>query len=123
MSAPAIALTAEEAEAIGRANAALSWIAADDFPWPDFGDGEIKRHADELRECLADHARLTRNDIHPADLFPDLGRGQDNAMELALDWVASDIRNWTRELVALGNKAEEAKAREEAAIAAKGEAA
>ena len=119
----AIALTVEEAEAIARANTALSWVACDDFPWPGYGDGEIKRHADELRDCLADHAALINEDRHPADLFPDLGRGQDNAMEQALDRVTDDITNWTRDLVALGDKAEEARAREEAALAARGEAA
>ena len=123
MSAPVIALTKEEAEVIARANAALSWVACDDFPWPGYGDGGIKRHADELRDCLADHARLTANAIHPADLFPDLGRGQDNAMEQALDRVTADIRCWTRDLVRFGDKAEEARAREEAALAARGEAA
>jgi hypothetical protein len=115
MSAPAITLTAEEAEAIARARAALAWIGSDDFPWPSFGSGAIKMHADGLRESLNDHAALTATPAraHPADLFPDLGRGQDNALELALNLITLDIREWTRELVRLGNKAEEARAREE----------
>ena len=108
-----IALTAAEAEAIARGNATLSWVGSDDFPWPGFGDGEIKRHRDGLQDCLGDHAGLMRKDIHPADLFPDLGRGQDNALEQALERVTQDIRDWTRELVVLGNRAEEARARQE----------
>lgn len=109
MSAPAIALTAEEAEAVARARATLSWIRGDDFPWP-FDSGLIKMNLAGLEESLGDYAGLTSTPprIHPADLFEELGRGQDNALEEALDLVTQDIREWTRELVRLGNAAEEA---------------
>ena len=103
-----IALTAAEAEAIARARAALDWVNADSFPWPPLGGGEIRRHRDGLADCLDDYAGLTAGRIHPADLFEDLGRGQDNAMELALDLVTQDIRDWTAELVRLANAAEDA---------------
>ena len=119
MSTPVITLTTEEAEVIARAHAALSWIGGDDFPWPSFGSGAIKMHADGLRESLADYADLAAipSRRQPGDLFPELGRGQDNALELALNLVTQDIREWTRELVRLGDKAEEAWAAEEAARA------
>jgi hypothetical protein len=107
-----IALTAAEAEVIARANAALSWIGSDDFPWP-ADSGLIKMYAGCLRDSLADYAGLTAGNCHPASLFPDLGHGQDNAMEQALDRVTQDITDWTRELVVLGNRAEEARARQE----------
>ena len=109
MSAPAIALTTEEAEAIARARAALSWLDAPDFPWP-ADSGLLKAVRDSLRDCLRDYADLTASPAraHPAGLFPELGRGQDNALEQALDLVTQDIREWTRELVRLGNTAEEA---------------
>jgi hypothetical protein len=105
-----ITLTASEAEAIARARAALAWIAADSFPWPSFGAGQIHAVADSLREALADHDALGAIPAraHPADLFPDLGRGQDNALELALDLVTQDIREWTGELCRLAEMAEEA---------------
>lgn len=120
MIAAAIALTAEEAEAIARARAALAWIGSDDFPWP-YDSGLIKRHRDGLNECLGDYADLTALPprTQPGDLFPDLARGQDNALELALDLVTQDIRDWTRELTRLGNAAEDAaRAREEGGMAA-----
>jgi len=112
--AATIALTAAEAEAIARAHGTLDWIGADTFPWPAQGSGEIKEHADELREALDDYAGLTASAIHPATLFPDLGHHQDNAMETALDRVTQDIREWTRALEGLARAAEEAaRAREE----------
>ena len=108
-----IALTTAEAEAIARANAALSWIRADTFPWAHARTGEIKACRDELRESLEDYAALTASQVHPATLFPDLEDGRDNAMETALDWVTEDIRKSTAELVTLANEAEEtAKAQE-----------
>ena len=108
-----IALTTAEAEAIARANAALSWIGADTFPWAHARAGEIKACRDELRESLEDYAALTASQVHPATLFPDLEDGRDNAMETALDWVTEDIRKSTAELVTLANEAEEtAKAQE-----------
>ena len=105
-----ITLTAAEAEAIARARAALAWVNADTFPWPGWGSSEIKRHIEGLSGCLDDYDGLTSCPprIHPADLFPDLGRGQDNALELALDLVAQDIRDWTAELARLAGKAEDA---------------
>ena len=119
MSAVTIALTAAEAEAIARANGTLDWIRADTFPWPAKGSGEILAHADSLREALDDYAGLTAGAIHPATLFPDLGYGQDNALETALDWVTADIRDCTRELEVLARAAEEAfRAREEGRAAA-----
>lgn len=110
MTAPAIALTQAEGEAIARARGALSWVSADTFPWPALGSGQIKAQADVLREALDDHAGLTSLPprIHPAGLFPGLGRGQDNALETALDWVTRDIRCETRELEALAGAAEKA---------------
>ncbi len=103
-----IALTAAEAEAIARANAALGWINADTFPWPLDGGAEIRRYADELRDALDDYAGLTNGSTHPATLFPDLGRGQDNAMETALDLVTQDIRELTGALVGMAGEAERA---------------
>jgi hypothetical protein len=105
-----IALTAAEAEAIARAHGTLDWIRADTFPWPAQGSGEILACADVLREALDDYARLTSVPPreHPATLFPDLGRGQDNALETALDRVTGDIRGCTRDLEALARAAEEA---------------
>jgi hypothetical protein len=115
---PVIALTAAEAEAIARANAALNWIRADGFPWAFARSGEIKECADLLRDCLDDYAGLTTNRAHPADVFPDLDGRADNAMETALDRVTEDIRDWTRELVTLANQAEEAARAHEEAMAA-----
>lgn len=114
MTAPVITLTAAEAEAIDRANAALAWVGSDDFPWPG-NSGEIKMYRDNLRDCLSDHADLTASPPeHPATLFPDLGHGQDNAMEIALDRVTGDIRELAGVLEILANAAEEAaRAREE----------
>jgi hypothetical protein len=109
VSTPTIALTAAEGAAIERARNALGWIHADTFPWPaPDRAAEIKHHADELRGTLDDYAGLTAGSIHPATLFPDLGRGQDNALETALDRVTADIRDWTRELEALARAAEKA---------------
>jgi hypothetical protein len=114
MNTPVIALTTGEAEAIARANAALSWIRADSFPWPVRGSGEIKARADDLRDSLDDYAGLTAGRIHPATLFFDLSRHQDNAMEIALDKVTQDIRERTRALTVLAQEAEDtARAREE----------
>jgi hypothetical protein len=109
VNAPAIALTTEEAEAIARARAALSWLNAPDFSWP-ADSGLLKACRDSLKDCLRDYADLIASPprTHPADLFEELRRGQDNALELALDLVTQDIRDWTRELVRLGNLAEEA---------------
>ena len=123
MSVPAltevtIALTAAEGEAIERASDALKWISADTFPWPQDG-GEIHLHAEGLRDSLRDYADLAAGRTHPAGLFPELGRGQDNAMELALDLVTRDIREWTGELERLARAAETAfRAREEGRAAA-----
>ena len=114
MSAVTIALTAAEAGAIARANAALNWIGADTFPWPARGSGDIRLHADVLRDSLRDYADLTASRIHPATLFPDLDRHQDDAMGVALDRVTQDITDWTGALVGLASAAEEAaRAREE----------
>ena len=114
MSAVTIALTAAEAGAIARANAALSWIGADTFPWPAQGSGDIRLHADVLRDSLRDSADLTASRIHPAALFPDLDRHQDDAMGVALDRVTEDITDWTAALTILASAAEEAaRAREE----------
>jgi hypothetical protein len=115
MTAPTIALTTAEAEAIARANAALSWIRADTFPWPAQGGEEIRLHADGLRGALDDYADLTASRIHPVTLFPDLDGGRDDAMGIALDRVTQDIRAWTGALADLASAAEEAaRAREEA---------
>ena len=109
-----IALTTDEAEAIARANAALSHIRADSFPWEAARSGEIKACADSLRESLDDYGYLAAGDIHPASLFFDLAGGHpDDALAQALDKVTQDIRKWTRDLVALANEAEEAHKREE----------
>jgi hypothetical protein len=112
-----IALTAAEAGAIARAGATLAWIRADTFPWPPHeGSRQICAQGGILREALDDYAGLTSVPprTHPATLFPDLGRGQDNALETALDWVTRDIRDVTGELEALARAAEEAfRAREE----------
>ena len=115
MSTPVIALTTAEAEAIARANAALARVRADTFPWAFARSGEIKAHADELREALGDYADLTTGSTHPATLFFDLAAGHpDDAMAQALDKVTEDIGNCTRELAALANEAEDAaRAREE----------
>ena len=102
-----IALTTAEAEAIARANAALNWIRADSFPWP-ANSSEIRTYAAGLRDSLDDYAALTTGRTHPATLFPDLGYGQDNAMETALDRVTQDIRDWTGALTDLAQKAEDA---------------
>ena len=103
-----IALTAEEAEVIARANAALSWIRAGTFPWA-FADRDlIKACADSLRECLEDYAGLETGRTHPATVFPELEDGRDNAMETALDLTAEDIQDWTRELVRLAQATEDA---------------
>jgi len=103
-----ITLTATEADATARANAALSWICAATFPWAHARASEIKATADSLTECLEDHAGLKTGATHPAVLFPELGHGQDNAMEIALDLVTQDIRDWTAELVRLAQAAEAA---------------
>ena len=103
-----IALTAAEAEAIARANAALSWVQADTFPWAFARSGEIKACADGLRDSIGDYAALTTGGTHPGTLFPDLEAGQDNAMETALDRVTEDIRKWTQALVDLAQAAEDA---------------
>ena len=103
-----IALTTAEAEAIARANAALSWVQADTFPWAFARSGEIKAYTDELRGALDDYAALATDRTHPATLFPDLEDGRDNAMETALNWVTEDIRKWTGELADLAQKAEDA---------------
>jgi len=103
-----ITLTAAEAEAIARANAALSWISADTFPWAFAGRGLIKACEDSLRECLDDYAGLEAGRTHPAAVFPELEDGRDNAMETALDLITEDIRDWTRELVRLAQAAEDA---------------
>ena len=122
MSAPAvtrtppatIALTAAEGAAIERARGALSWIAADTFPWPEEGGAEITDAAEHLVDCLDDYAGLEHNRIHPETLFPDLGHHQDNALEIALDRVTADIRDWTGELMTLASAAEKAaRARDE----------
>jgi hypothetical protein len=114
MTAPVIALTQAEAEAIARANAALSWIRADTFPWPAQGSEEIRLHADGLRGALDDYADLTASRTHPATLFPDLSDERDDAMAVALDRVTEDIRAWTGALCGLASAAEEAfRAREE----------
>ena len=114
-----IALTTAEAKAIAGARGALSWIDADSFPWPQDG-GLIKFHAAGLRDSLGDYADLTAIPprSHPADLFPELGRGQDNALELALDLVTQDIREWTGELMRLAQQAEEAARMQEEGLAA-----
>ena len=90
MTAPTIALTQAEAEAVARANAALSWIGADTFPWPARGSGDIRLHADVLRDSLRDYADLTASRIHPATLFPDLDRHQDDAQRFA-EFVTREI--------------------------------
>jgi hypothetical protein len=115
MTAPVIALTQAEAEAIARANAALSWIRADTFPWPPQGGDDIRLHADGLRGALDDYADLTASRTHPATLFPDLSDQRDDAMAIALDRVTQDIRDWTGVLCSLASAAEDAfRAREEA---------
>ena len=93
-----IALTATEAGVIARANAALAWIRADGFPWP-VNTSEIKTYAAGLRDSLDDYAALTTDRTHPATLFLDLDRHQDDAMAQALDRVTEDIRKWTQALV------------------------
>ncbi len=103
-----IALTNAEAQAIARAHAALNWISAGTFPWAFASTGDIKDTADELRDALDDYAGLTNGSTHPATLFPDLGRGQDNAMETALDLVTQDIRELTGALVGMAGEAERA---------------
>jgi hypothetical protein len=103
-----IALTAAEAEAIARANAALSWIRAVTFPWAFADSRAVKACASSLRECLEDYAGLENGTVHPAAVFLELGRGQDNALGIALDLVTQDIRDWTAELVRLANAAEDA---------------
>ena len=114
MSTPVIALTTDEAEAIARGNAALAWVRADTFPWPRHGRTFITAYAGGLRDTLDDYADLTAGRTHPATLFPDLGHGQDNAMELALDRVTEDIGKWTAAFADLASVAEaEARAREE----------
>ena len=113
-----IALTTAEAEAIARANAALSWIRADTFPWAHARTGEIKACRDELRESLEDYAALTASQVHPATLFPDLEDGRDNAMETALDRVTEDIRAWTGAVEVLANEAEDTARMHEEGLAA-----
>ena len=114
MTAPTIALTVLEAKAIAGANAALSWVDAETFPWAFAKAGLIKAAADDLRDSLDDYAGLTTCQAHPATLFPDLEDGRDNAMETALDWVSEDIRDRTTALVELAQAAEDtARAREE----------
>ena len=113
---PVIALTDLEAKAIAGANAALSWIKADGFPWPASAAkrAEIMYHAGGLSESLDDYAALTAGETHPASLFPDLCHHQDNAMETALDRVREDITRWTAALIELAQAAEDtARAREE----------
>ena len=88
-----IALTSAEAEAIARAGAALSRVRADTFPWEVARSDEIKACADKLREALDDYAGLTPAAAPiPPPCSPTSGYGQDNAMELALNWVTEDIR-------------------------------
>jgi hypothetical protein len=115
---PVIALTTEEAEAIARASAALSWVRADTFPWAFAQGGEIGMYAAGLRESLEDYAALTTRRTHPATVFPDLEDGRDNAMETALDRVTQDIRDWTEALADLAQKAEDAARRQEEGMAA-----
>jgi len=103
-----IALTAAEAEAIARANAALSWINAGTFPWAFAKSAEIHMYAAGLRGSMDDYSDLTAGRTHPATVFPDLDSGQDNAMEIALDKVTQDIRDWTGALVSLAREAEDA---------------
>ena len=105
-----IALTAAEGEAIERARNALSWIGAGTFPWAFARSDEIQACAEALRGSLDDYAGLTSVPPreHPATLFPDLGRGQDDALATALDRVTQDIRDWTRELEAVAGAAEAA---------------
>ena len=114
MTAPTIALTVLEAKAIAGANAALSWVDAETFPWAFAQSGLIKARADDLRDSLDDYAGLTADRAHPAALFPDLEDGRDNAMETALEWVTEDIRDRTAALIELAQEAEDAaRAREE----------
>ena len=117
---PTIALTTAEAKAIAGANGALGWIDAGTFPWAFASSGDIKAARDNLLECLGDYADLTAVPprTHPADLVPELGRGQDHAMELALDLVTQDIREWTGELMRLAGEAEEAARMQEEGVAA-----
>ena len=112
-----IALTADEVEAIARANAALMWIRADGFPWP-VNSSEIKTYAAGLRDSLDDYAALAADRTHPASVFPDLDRHQDDAMAQALGRVTEDIRKWTRALVDLAQAAEDAASDQEEEMAA-----
>jgi len=109
MNAPAIALTAAEAEAIARANGTLDWVNAGTFPWAFAAAGEIKACAASLGEALDDYDGLTTGAIHPASLFFDLEAGHpDGAMGDALDRVTQDIRDWTKALAGLAQAAEDA---------------
>ena len=118
MTAPTIALTVLEAKAIAGANAALSWVDAETFPWAFAQSGLIKARADDLRDSLDDYAGLTADRAHPAALFPDLEDGRDNAMETALEWVTEDIRAWTGAVEVLANEAEDAARVNEKGVAA-----
>lgn len=108
MSTPAITLTTAEAKAIAGADTALSRVEAITFPWAYARSGEVKMYAAGLRESLDDYTALTTGRTHPAALFPDLDGRQDHAMELALDLVTKDIRNWAEALVDLAQEAEDA---------------
>jgi len=93
MSTATIALTAEEAEVIARAKAVLARAESPDFPYP-----WLAKRSDNVQVCLAglrdsiaEHDGLISGSRHPESVFHELGRHQDNAAELALEWVTEDI--------------------------------
>lgn len=106
-----VTLTPDETTLIEHANAILTRVEADDFPWPQrLGrviclSEDLKGTVAGLRASLGDFNGLRTRDAHPSTVFPDLDGGRDDALEVALRLVAEDIRDWTAALASLADEA------------------
>ena len=88
-----ITLTAAETGIIRHARDVLARLDDDGFPFPWLAQrsANIQICKTWLLESLEDHAGVSAVRIHPESLFPDLGRHQDNAVEIALERLTEDI--------------------------------
>lgn len=93
------ALTAGEAEVIARGRQILSRALSGDFPWPPYRCGSIAACRHGLEQDLADYDGLLDGSRHPASVYDDLGRHQDDALAVAVERIVQDVADWAGALV------------------------
>ena len=95
MSTATITLTATETGIITHAQQVLARLDDPGFPFPWLAQrsANVQICKSWLLVSVEDHAGVSAVPprIHPESLFPDLGRHQDNVVEIALEHLAEDI--------------------------------